>query len=191
MKHTHKLRPIAVACMALASEVTFAQTPPAADATLPEVKVRDATVGADYNPAKSSIGGGVDTPLRDIPQSVTVINSTLMQAQGATSLADALRNVPGITMGAAEGGSIGNNFNLRGFSARNRSLSRRDARSRAVLPRRLLTRCGRGAAGPVVDAVRPRVDRRRDQPSEQSPDPAAIRHCDGDRRHAALVPGYH
>ena len=46
------------------------------------------------------------------------INSALMQAQGATSLADALRNVPGITMGAAEGGSIGNNFNLRGFSAR-------------------------------------------------------------------------
>ena len=69
-------------------------------------------------PPTSSIGGGVDTPLRDIPQSVTVINSTLMQAQGATSLADALRNVPGITMGAAEGGSIGNNFNLRGFSAR-------------------------------------------------------------------------
>ncbi len=33
-------------------------------------------------------------------------------------LGDALRNVPGITMGAAEGGSIGNNFNLRGFSAR-------------------------------------------------------------------------
>src|SRR4029077_2547070 len=42
----------------------------------------------------------------------------LMQAQAATNLADALRNVPGITMGAAEGGSIGNNFNLRGFSAR-------------------------------------------------------------------------
>ncbi len=35
-----------------------------------------------------------------------------------TSLGDALRNVPGITIGAAEGGSIGNNFNLRGFSAR-------------------------------------------------------------------------
>ncbi len=104
--------------MALAPEMTFAQATPAADPTLPEVKVRDASAGADYNPATSSIGGGVDTPLRDIPQSVTVINSTLMQAQGATSLADALRNVPGITMGAAEGGSIGNNFNLRGFTAR-------------------------------------------------------------------------
>ena len=76
----------------------------------------NATTG--YNTGVSSIGGGIPTPIRDIPQSVTVINSELMQAQGATSLADALRNVPGITMGAAEGGSIGNNFNLRGFSAR-------------------------------------------------------------------------
>jgi len=118
MKYPHKLRPVAIACMALASGTVFAQTTPPQDTTLPEVKVRDAPAGADYNPATSSIGGGVDTPLRDIPQSVTVINSTLMQAQGATSLADALRNVPGITMGAAEGGSIGNNFNLRGFSAR-------------------------------------------------------------------------
>src|SRR5262245_61144335 len=105
--------------MALAPQIAFAQTPPSGgDTTLPEVKVKDGVVGPDYNPATSSIGGGIEMPLRDIPQSVTVINSALMQAQGATSLADALRNVPGITMGAAEGGSIGNNFNLRGFSAR-------------------------------------------------------------------------
>ena len=107
-----------LACMAYAPAIALAQTTPAADPTLPEVKVRDASPGPDYNPAVSTIGGGVATPLRDIPQSVTVINSALMQAQGATSLSDALRNVPGITMGAAEGGSIGNNFNLRGFSAR-------------------------------------------------------------------------
>ena len=118
MKHSHRLRPVAIACLALAPEMTFGQTAPPSDTTLPEVKVRDGAVGPDYNPPTSSVGGGVETPLRDIPQSVTVINSTLMQAQGATSLADALRNVPGITMGAAEGGSIGNNFNLRGFTAR-------------------------------------------------------------------------
>ena len=118
--NSHTLRPLAIACMALAPQLAFAQTSPSSsgDTTLPEVKVKDGVAGPDYNPATSSIGGGVETPLRDIPQSVTVINSALMQAQGATSLADALRNVPGITMGAAEGGSIGNNFNLRGFSAR-------------------------------------------------------------------------
>jgi outer membrane receptor for ferric coprogen and ferric-rhodotorulic acid len=69
MRHSHKLRPIALACMAAASGAAFAQAAPAADPTLPEVKVRDATAGADYNPATSSIGGGIDTPLRDIPQS--------------------------------------------------------------------------------------------------------------------------
>lgn len=116
--HPHKLKPLAIACMALAPQIALAQNAPTGDTTLPEVKVKDGVVGSDYNPATSSIGGGIETPLRDIPQSVTVINSALMQAQGATSLADALRNVPGITMGAAEGGSIGNNFNLRGFSAR-------------------------------------------------------------------------
>ena len=41
-----------------------------------------------------------------------------MQSQGATSLVSALRNVPGLTIGGAEGGNIGNNINLDGFSAR-------------------------------------------------------------------------
>jgi catecholate siderophore receptor len=106
-----------------ASEALTKAAPPTA---LPEVKVRESAPEPDYNPPVSSIGGGVGTPVRDIPQSVTVINNALMRAQAATSLGDALRNVPGITMGAAEGGSIGNNFNLRGFSART-DLSRRHA----------------------------------------------------------------
>jgi catecholate siderophore receptor len=49
---------------------------------------------------------------------VTVINSTLMQAQGATSLADALRNVPGITMGAPRAGRSATTSTSRGFTAR-------------------------------------------------------------------------
>jgi catecholate siderophore receptor len=53
-----------------------------------------------------------------VPQSVTIVNRAVMDSQGATSLADALRNVPGITIGGAEGGQIGNNINLNGFSAR-------------------------------------------------------------------------
>jgi len=55
---------------------------------------------------------------RDIPQSVTVIDRTVMDSQGATTLASALRNVPGLTIGGAEGGQIGTNINLNGFSAR-------------------------------------------------------------------------
>lgn len=62
--------------------------------------------------------GKLDAELLDIPQSVTIVNKELMQSQGANSLADALRNVSGITLGGAEGGQIGNNINLNGFSAR-------------------------------------------------------------------------
>jgi catecholate siderophore receptor len=105
-----------LAGIALSPPAAFGQAQP--EATLPEVSVKESTRTDDYGGSVSTIGAGVPAPIRDIPQSVTVINSALMQAQGATSLADALRNVPGITLGAAEGGTIGNNFNLRGFPAR-------------------------------------------------------------------------
>src|SRR4051812_9804315 len=95
----------------------FAQAETQKDATLPEVNVRDTAGSDDYNAGVANVGR-VPTPLRDIPQTVTVINKAVMEAQGATSLADVLRSVAGITIGAAEGGTIGNNFNLRGFSAR-------------------------------------------------------------------------
>jgi catecholate siderophore receptor len=90
---------------------------PAAD-SLPEVSVNAFKVKGDYNPSVATVGGKVPTAIRDIPQTVTVINRAVMDAQGAASLTDALRNVPGITIGGAEGGQIGTNINLRGFSAR-------------------------------------------------------------------------
>ena len=59
-------------------------------------------------------------PLRDIPQTVTVIPKDVIEKQGATTLRDVLRNVPGLTMTAGEGGApAGDNLTLRGFSARN------------------------------------------------------------------------
>ncbi len=59
-------------------------------------------------------------PLRDTPQTITVIPQQVIQQQGATTLRDVLRNVPGLTMTAGEGGTpAGDNLNLRGFSARN------------------------------------------------------------------------
>jgi len=59
-------------------------------------------------------------PLRDTPQTIVVIPQTVFQEQGATSLRDALRNTPGITITAGEGGTApGDNLLIRGFSARN------------------------------------------------------------------------
>jgi len=59
-------------------------------------------------------------PLRDTPQTIVVIPQAIMIEQGATSLRDALRNTPGITLTAGEGGTApGDNLLIRGFSARN------------------------------------------------------------------------
>lgn len=59
-------------------------------------------------------------PLRDTPQTVVVIPQEVLQEQAAFTLRDALRNTPGITLTAGEGGTApGDNLLIRGFSARN------------------------------------------------------------------------
>jgi catecholate siderophore receptor len=59
-------------------------------------------------------------PLRDTPQTLVVIPQSVLQDQGASTLRDALRNTPGITLTAGEGGTApGDNLLIRGFSARN------------------------------------------------------------------------
>ncbi len=58
-------------------------------------------------------------PLRDVPQTINVISSAVMEQQGATTLREVLRNVPGITFQAGEGGvPAGDQLTIRGFSAR-------------------------------------------------------------------------
>lgn len=58
-------------------------------------------------------------PLRDVPQTVSVIPTEVMQEQGATNLRDVLKNVPGISIQAGEGGvPPGDNLSIRGFNAR-------------------------------------------------------------------------
>ena len=59
-------------------------------------------------------------PLRDIPQTINIIDKETIEEQGATTLREVLQNVPGITVAAGEGGTpAGDNLTLRGFSARN------------------------------------------------------------------------
>ena len=61
--------------------------------------------------------------IRDTPQTIEVIPRAAMEAQGVTTLSEALRNVPGITLQAGEGGgassTAGDMFNMRGFNASN------------------------------------------------------------------------
>jgi catecholate siderophore receptor len=58
-------------------------------------------------------------PLRDVSQTITVVPRDVIQQQNATTLRDVLRNVPGISYQAGEGGvPAGDNLSIRGFSAR-------------------------------------------------------------------------
>jgi catecholate siderophore receptor len=58
-------------------------------------------------------------PLRNIPQTITVIPESIIEQQGATTLRDVLKNVTGISIQAGEGGvPAGDNLSIRGFSAR-------------------------------------------------------------------------
>lgn len=58
-------------------------------------------------------------PLKDIPQTINVVPQTVIKEQGATNLRDVLRNVPGISIQAGEGGvPAGDNLSIRGFNAR-------------------------------------------------------------------------
>jgi catecholate siderophore receptor len=92
--------------------------PTAAPATMQPVTVTGSRPSEDFQTTKTSINRLGAADVMDVPQSIVVINKALMQSQGATSLQSAIRNVPGVTIGAAEGGTIGNNFNINGFSAR-------------------------------------------------------------------------
>lgn len=58
-------------------------------------------------------------PLVDVPQTITVIPRSVIDQQGATTLRDVLRNTPGITFQAGEGGTAnGDQMTIRGFDAR-------------------------------------------------------------------------
>lgn len=87
------------------------------ETTLPEVKVKGA-VDKDYRMDASTTATRTETPLRDIPQFINTVPEGLLRAQNATSLQEALRNVPGVSYAAAEGGTQANQvFYLRGFPA--------------------------------------------------------------------------
>jgi catecholate siderophore receptor len=53
----------------------------------------------------------------DTPQSINVVPIEVIKQQGTNNLSEALKNVPGITLNAGEGGTHGDLVNLRGFPA--------------------------------------------------------------------------
>jgi catecholate siderophore receptor len=86
---------------------------------LPEVVVKGAKEPEyPYKPEAVS-SPKYSEPLRDTPQTINVVPRAVIEDQGATTLRDVLRNVPGISFQAGEGGvPAGDQLSIRGFSAR-------------------------------------------------------------------------
>src|SRR5438067_4765927 len=79
---------------------------------VPVVRVTGAQPGPTSNNPKFT------APLLDTPKSVTVVPAEVLSQTAASSLTDALRTVPGITIGAGEGGNpVGDNLFIRGYNA--------------------------------------------------------------------------
>jgi catecholate siderophore receptor len=113
-----KLRPISAALIAALTAPGLRAADEAPAGVMPEVQVHGQGERDDFNAGTTSVGGKTPTPIRDVPQSVTVINRAVMESQGVITLKDALRNIPGITLQSGEGGNIGDNINIRGYNAR-------------------------------------------------------------------------
>lgn len=160
---------------AMAEEAPVAAIPVApqsesAPQVLQEVVISGQADSKSYTPTVSTVGGKTPTALRDVPQAVTVLKRQILDDQAATTLTDALRNVPGITISAGEGGNIGDNINLRGFSARTdiyldgfrdrgqytRDVFALDAVEILKGPSSMLF--GRGSTGGVINQVSKRPD---------------------------------
>jgi catecholate siderophore receptor len=88
-----------------------------APVTLPPVNV-EAQQPSDYK-VDESASPKLTAPLVDTPKTITVIPKELIQERGATSLMDVLRTVPGVSLGAGEGGvPAGDRAFIRGFDSR-------------------------------------------------------------------------
>jgi catecholate siderophore receptor len=90
------------------------------DATqLPPVSVEGAQSGQGGYQIGLPSYGKLSQPLVSTPESVTEIPRKLLDDQGVTTMRDALRNVPGVSLAAGEGGQQGDNLSIRGFNAQN------------------------------------------------------------------------
>src|SRR3954451_19599775 len=103
-----KRRPVAAAFLTLLSTppLAFGQVQP--EQTMPEIKVEGQAERADgpvtgYRATRSSTATKTDTPLKEVPASVTVVPAQLMKDQAMNSMGDVFRYVPGVLMHQGEG----------------------------------------------------------------------------------------
>jgi catecholate siderophore receptor len=69
--------------------------------------------------ARSVVNEKLGGSVQNVPQSINIVTAKTLQEESVTSMQDALKNVPGITLNAGEGTARGDSVNLRGFPAFN------------------------------------------------------------------------
>ena len=114
---TAALTAVALALPAAAQTPPQADAKPAAEQALPEVKAKGKATSQGTYKADTVSSPKVMTPLVNTPQTITVIKKELLLEQGATTLAEALGNTPGITFQMGENGNTqtGDSIFMRGF----------------------------------------------------------------------------
>jgi catecholate siderophore receptor len=111
---------ISAALMAQGAHAAGADDAAAATTSAP-TEVAGVTVTTDKtNSENSQINLGTYTgAVKDTPQAIQVISQKLIQEQKITTLEQALRDVPGITVAIGEGGTLnGDQFKIRGQDAK-------------------------------------------------------------------------
>ncbi|SFR82226.1 TonB-dependent receptor [Sphingomonas jatrophae] len=108
---------LALSCVAPLTGVVAQQQPGEQGAELEGVVVRSTVLeekGRRQETPKAT------RPVRDTPQTITVLTNEVIEQQNLLTLRDVLSTVPGITFGAGEGGTgPGDNITFRGYSASN------------------------------------------------------------------------
>jgi catecholate siderophore receptor len=107
---------LALSCVGfLVSAPAFAAEP--GEPRLGRMTVTDTAIEGGYR-VEALPSPKATAPLLDTPRTIAVLPAELIRQSGATTLADALRLVPGITLGAGEGGNPqGDRIFIRGFEA--------------------------------------------------------------------------
>ncbi|MBC9208804.1 TonB-dependent siderophore receptor [Roseomonas aerophila] len=99
-----------------------AQGVPASDGTVTTLPTVDVQAQAPANTLRRAAPvNRMPGSVQDTPQTINVIPREVLEQQNVTTLEEALRNVPGITVsiGEGNGGVNGDQIRIRGFSAQN------------------------------------------------------------------------
>jgi len=105
MSFSAAIKPATIAVLAALGAIGAAH---AAEPTLPQINVQAQSERADgpvdgYRATRSATFTKTDTPLKEVPASITVVPESLMKDQAMQSMADVFRYVPGVTSHQGEG----------------------------------------------------------------------------------------